>query len=81
MSSSQPSAVESLFAEGSGDLVSERRVLGAEPFDFGSCGVEALAHGVVGGALCGWDRSGIGGALAEADDVGEEVGLFVEPAA
>lgn len=47
MSTSQLSAADSMFAEGAGDLVSERGVLGAEPFDLGSCCVEELASGLI----------------------------------
>jgi hypothetical protein len=43
MSASLRSVMDSLFAEGSGDLVSERCVLGPESFDLGSGCVEALA--------------------------------------
>jgi hypothetical protein len=41
MSVAQPSAADSLLAEGTCDLVSERRVLGLEAVDLDPGGIEA----------------------------------------
>jgi hypothetical protein len=61
MSTVERSAADPLFAEGACDLVSECGVLGSEPFDLGSGGVEALSARLIGRALRAGDRSGAGG--------------------
>lgn len=50
--------MESLLAEGPGDLLAQHRVLGPESFDLGACRVEALSGRLLGGALLGRDRHG-----------------------